>query len=109
MKIFVVEHIPQGEEESELLQAGDSTSELMTTLSTVMLTGNRIVSVHKNGQPMDANELLPIYVLSAKFLAVERLGTSLGLKVNESIEKFWCLIFGDDMDDENQSSVPPKS
>src|ERR1035438_1052129 len=89
MKKFVIEHIPRDQEESELQQAGDTMDELVRNLSMIMLIGNRIITIHKEGHPMDANEAYPIFIASAKYLAVERLGTSLGMKLDEAIEAFW--------------------
>ena len=100
MTSYIIEHIPREQEETELLQGGNSTSELMSNLSMLMLTGNRIVTVHKDGHPMNANELIPIFILSAKFLAVERMGTSLGLSLDESMEKFAGLFFDESENEE---------
>ena len=109
MTTFVIEHIPREQEESELLQAGNITSELMSSLSMLMLVGNRIVTIHKDGRPMSADETLPIFILSAKFLAVERLGTSLGMTLDESMEKLSSLFFDESPEEFKETKEPPPS
>jgi len=96
MKTFVIEHIPRDQEESELQQAGDTTDELVWNLSVLMLVGNRILTIYKEGQLMDANEAFPFFLMAARYIAVERLGTSLGMKLDEAIK-----VFGSEFNPQN--------
>lgn len=97
MQAYVIEYIPRDEEESELVQAGNDWPDVCTKIAMIMLLGQRIVGINKNGRPVESAEFTAILVSSARMLAIERLGTSVGLSLDESYRHYGTL-FGVDAD-----------
>lgn len=92
MQTYIIESIPRDSEEAELVQAGDDYPSLLQKLSLLLLLGERVLTVHRSGQPVETREFLDMMLHAVQMLAINRLSVSLAISMEDAEDLFGAFL-----------------